>query len=129
MRAHADALSESHVRELEEQRYRAMLSADLATLDRLLDDTLTYTHSSGVIDTKTSYMAGVRDKVWEYKNISRDNERVVVRGDCALVLCRLRIDLMVRGTPKQVESNALAVWVRHGQQCRLLAVHSSPVGA
>ncbi len=127
MPAHADVLSESHVRDLEEQRYRAMLGADLATLDRLLDDALTYTHSSGVIDTKASYMAGVRDKVWEYKNISRENERVVVRGSSALVFCRLRIDLLVRGAPRKVESNALAVWAGDGHHYRLLAVHSSPV--
>jgi hypothetical protein len=119
-------LSETHVRELEEQRYRAMLRADLATLERLLDDALTYTHSNGIIDTKASYLAGVRDKVWEYKDIVRQNERVVVRENCALVFCRLQIDVSVRGTPKKVDSNALAVWIGDGQQCRLLAVHSSP---
>ena len=120
-------MNKEQVHELEEQRYRAMLSADLATLDRLLDDGLTYTHSSGVVDTKASYLAGVRDKVWEYKNISRENERVVARGSCALVFCRLRIDVCVRGTPKKVDSNALAVWIQDGQQCRLLAVHSAAV--
>jgi hypothetical protein len=122
-------LTELQVRDLEEQRYRAMLAADGATLDRLLDDALTYTHSSGVIDTKASYLGGVRDKVWEYRHIARENERVIIRGDCALVFSRLRIDLLVRGAPRKVESNALAVWVGDGQQCRLLAVHSSPVGA
>lgn len=122
-------MSEYQVRELEEQRYRAMLAADLATLERLLDDALTYTHSSGVIDTKASYMAGIGDKVWEYKNIARENERVVVRGNSALVFCRLRIDLLVRGAPRKVESNALAIWVQDAQHCRLLAVHSSPVAA
>jgi hypothetical protein len=122
------ALSETQVRALEEQRYRAMIAADIAALGRLLDDALTYTHSSGVIDTKASYLAGIRDKVWEYKNISRENERVVVRGTAALVFCRLRIDLLVRGTPRRVESNALAVWAGDGQDCRLLAVHSSPAG-
>jgi hypothetical protein len=114
---------------LEEQRYRAMLGADLATLERLLDDGLTYTHSSGVIDTKASYLAAVRDKVWEYKNIARENERVILRGSCALVFCRLRIDVSVRGTPRKVDSNALAVWVQDGQQWRVLAVHSSPAAA
>jgi hypothetical protein len=128
MSAHGDALGEPNVRELEEQRYRAMLAADLVTLDRLLDDGLTYTHSSGVVDTKASYLAGIRDKVWEYKTIARENERVVVRSNTALVFCRLRIDLLVRGAPKKVESNALAVWVRDRGQCRLLAVHSSSVG-
>jgi hypothetical protein len=74
-----------------------------------------------------SYLAGVRDKAWEYKNISRENERVVVRGNSALVFCRLRIDLLVRGAPRKVESNALAVWAGDGHHYRLLAVHSSPV--
>jgi hypothetical protein len=124
-----DALTETQVRTLEEQRYRAMLGADLATLDRLFDEALTYTHSSGVIDTKASYLAGVRDKVWEYRNIARENERVVLRGNAALVFCRLRIDVVVRGAPRKVDSNALAVWVRDGQQTRLLAVHSSGVSA
>jgi ketosteroid isomerase-like protein len=124
----ATGSTDAAVRELEEQRYRAMVGADLTTLDHLLDDTLTYTHSSGVIDTKASYLTGIRDKVWEYKNISRENERVVVRGNAALVFCRLRIDLLVRGTPRKVESNALAVWARDGQDWRLLAVHSSPAG-
>jgi hypothetical protein len=117
------------VLELEEQRYRAMRAADLATLDRLMDDELTYTHSSGVVDTKATYLAGIRDKVWEYKSIARDNERVIIRGNCALVFCRLRIELAVRGTPKKVDSNALAVWIRDGQHARLAAVHSSPVAA
>ena len=124
-----DALTEAHVRALEEQRYRAMLGADLATLDQLFDEALTYTHSSGVIDTKSSYLAGVRDKLWEYKNIARENERVVLRSNAALVFCRLRIDVVVRGAPRKVDSNALAVWVREGQQTRLLAVHSSGVAA
>jgi hypothetical protein len=79
-----------------------------------------------VVDTKATYLAGVRDKVWEYKHISRENERVVERVGCALVFCRLRIDLAVRGTPRKVDSNALAVWAQDGNQCRLLVVHSSP---
>ena len=123
-----DLFNEQRVCELEEQRYRAMVAADLAALDRLLDEALTYTHSSGVVDTKASYLAGIRDKVWEYKKIARENERVVVRGSVALVFCRLRIDLLVRSAPKKVESNALAVWVADAGQCRLVAVHSAGVG-
>lgn len=117
------------IRTLEEQRYAAMLAGDVATLEELLDDALTYTHSSGIVDTKASYVAGVRDKVWEYKTIARENERVVIRGGCGLVFCRLRIDLNVRGAAKQVDSHALAVWVEDGGRTRLVAVHSAAVPA
>ena len=122
-------MTEDQVRRLEEQRYAAMLAGDVATLDKLLDDALTYTHSSGVVDTKASYIGGVRDKVWEYKSISRENERVVIRGGCGLVFCRLRLDLDVRGAAKKVDSNALAVWVEDGGRTRLVAVHSAGIPA
>jgi len=122
-------MSPKEIVELEERRYRAMLAADVAALSKLLDDRLTYTHSSGVVDTKMSYLAGVRDKVWEYKAIAREGERIVVHGDCALVFCRLRIDLAVRGSPRTVDSNALTVWVREEAHWRVLAVHSAAVPA
>jgi hypothetical protein len=112
---------------LEDQRYAAMLAGDVAALERLFDEELTYTHSSGAVDSKATYIAGVRDKVWEYKTIARENERAVVRGSCALVFCHLWMELQVRGTPRKVDSNSLAVWTADGPQPRLLAVHSSPV--
>jgi len=120
---------EGQIRQLEEQRYAAMLAGDVATLEKLLDDALTHTHSSGVVDTKASYIAGVRDQVWEYKTIARENERVVIRGGCGLVFCRLKIDLNVRGAAKKVDSNALAVWVEDNGQPRLVAVHSAGIPA
>jgi hypothetical protein len=39
----SNAFSASTVRALEEQPYAAMLAGDAATLERLLDDALTYT--------------------------------------------------------------------------------------
>ena len=120
---------EEAIRALEEQRYAAMLAGDVVTLERLLDDALTYTHSNGVVDTKASYIAGVRDKVWEYKAIAREDERVVLRGDAALVYCRLRIELLVRGTPRKVNASVLGVWVRSGAEWRLLAIHSTPAAS
>jgi ketosteroid isomerase-like protein len=122
-------MNEQRILELEEQRFAAMVAGDVAALERLLDDALTYTHSSGAVDTKTSYIAGVRNKVWEYKSIRRDNERVVLRGDAALVFCRLHIDVLVSGTPRKVNSNALSVWARDGAGWQLLAVHSTPVAS
>ncbi len=122
-------MHEKHILQLEEQRYAAMLAGDVAALERLLDDELSYTHSNGVVDTKASYIAGVREKLWEYKSISRENERVVLRGDAALVHCRLRIELLVRGTPRKVDANVLGVWVRSGTEWRLLAIQSTPAAS
>ena len=48
------------VQQLEDARYAAMVSKDIETLDRLLDDKLIYMHSTGLADTKASYIDGWR---------------------------------------------------------------------
>ena len=118
-----DAVGE--IRAAEEARTAAMLALDAARLDELLDDDLTYMHSSGVTDSKTSYLDGVRGKTWEYKSIKRDDVRIAVKGDTATVFCHLMLTYHLRGEPRTVDSNALAVWTKASGRWRLLAVLSS----
>lgn len=109
---------------LEDERYRAMLAKDDARLDQLLDERLRYIHSSGVVDSKESYLSGLREGVWDYRAITRDDQTIVPLGDAALVFCHLKIDLVVRGSAKKVDSRALAVWSRTDRGWRLVAVQS-----
>jgi hypothetical protein len=69
----------------EDRRYRAMIETDLATLDRLLDDRVSYAHSSGVRDTKDAYLEKVRSGYYDYLRIDHPVERVEVVGDTAVV--------------------------------------------
>ena len=59
-------MTEADIMRLEDERYAAMLAKDVAALERLLHPDLVYMHSSGIADTKASYIAGVRDRVWDY---------------------------------------------------------------
>lgn len=116
------------IRRLEDERYQAMQTGDAAALERLLDDGLVYTHSSGGADSKQSYVAGVRSRLWEYKSIARSEETIVVRPGLALVFNRLRIDIHVNGTPKRLDNRALAVWAPDAAgNWRLLALHSTAI--
>lgn len=121
-----EATTAQDIRALDDERYAAMLAGDVATLDRLLDPALRYTHSSGVVDTKASYLDGVRGKLWEYRSIDRSEEEIVVRGSAALVFNRFRASIAVSGTPKQLDNRMLAVWSQSGERWRLIAVHSTP---
>jgi ketosteroid isomerase-like protein len=105
----------------EDLRYRAMIDADLATLDRLLDDRVSYAHSSGVRDTKAEYLAKVRSGYYVYRRIDHPVERVEIVGDTAIVVGRMTADLTVDGTPKTIDNLALAVWARTAGGWRLLA--------
>jgi uncharacterized protein DUF4440 len=94
----------------EDRRYRAMQDADLATLDELCADELSYAHSSGVRDTKDEYLAKVRSGYYVYRRIDHPVERVAVVGDTAVVIGRMTADLDVDGVPKTIDNLALAVW-------------------
>jgi ketosteroid isomerase-like protein len=111
---------------LDRQRLDAMIAADTAALDRLLHRDLKYTHSSGTVDSKESYIRGVREKLWDYRSIKTSGETVAVYGDTALVHCRLQIDVQVSGADRQVDSRALTVWVKDDGRWQAVAVHSTP---
>lgn len=112
---------------LEDERYAAMLAKDVRALERLLDEQLVYMHSSGIADTKESYIRGLRDGVWDYQRIGRTDQTVKVSGDTALVFNRLAISIKVRGEQKALDNRALAVWVRRDGAWRLLALQSGAV--
>ena len=105
----------------EDARYGAMQRADLAALDTLCADQLSYAHSSGVRDTKAEYLGKVASGYYRYHRIDHPVERVEVTGDTAIVVGRMTADLDVDGVPKTIDSLALAVWTRASGAWRLLA--------
>jgi ketosteroid isomerase-like protein len=118
------------ITQLENSRYAAMLGKDIGTLERLLDDKLIYMHSSGVVDTKSSYIDGLRSGVWDYQQIDRTDVRIEISRDVALVFGKLSIRMNTRGAAKAFSTRALAIWQR-GQRGEsgwtLLAVHSGAI--
>ena len=120
---------EHAVLDAEDRRYRAMIDADLATMDRLFADEVSYAHSSGVRDTKDEYFEKVRSGYYVYHSIDHPVERVEVVGDTAIVVGRMTADLSVQGTRKTIDNLALAVWTKAGGEWRLLAYAPTPLPA
>jgi ketosteroid isomerase-like protein len=117
------------IHELENRRYKAMCEADAATLSELLGDSLVYTHSTAAADSKASYMEGIRAKKWNYRKIERPIEDIQVHGDCAVVTGRVRIDIVVEGTAKLLQSRFTNVWVKGARGWQMVAWQSTPIPA
>jgi hypothetical protein len=120
---------EKQVLAADDRRYAAMVDADLTALEELFAEELSYTHSSGVRDTKAEYLAKVRSGYYDYHRIDHPVERVVVVGDTAVVVGRMTADLHVDSTRKTIDNLALAVWTRTSGGWRLLAYAPSPLPA
>jgi hypothetical protein len=117
------------IRDLEDRRRRAMTDADINALDELLDDAVSYTHSTAVRETKAEYLKGVADGTYIYGPIS-DNERQMIIGpDAVMVISEMLVEAVVAGNPRRIHNLGLAVWLRRDREWRLAAYQPTPLPA
>lgn len=112
---------------LESRRYDAMTGNDQATLATLLHDDLIYTHSTGLIDTKASYMESISSGRVQYKRVEIADQQVKLLGDVALIIGGSRIDVVVKGTPKSLTLRSLAAWTSTANGWQFIAWQSCAV--
>jgi uncharacterized protein (TIGR02246 family) len=84
----AQSAAEAAILKLEQQWVDAVVKADTAMLDKLYTDDMLYTHSSGTVDTKASYIDSLKTSKAKYTSIERDEIRVRLYGATAIVTCR-----------------------------------------
>ncbi|MGA8049572.1 MAG: nuclear transport factor 2 family protein [Burkholderiales bacterium] len=116
---------EQEILALEDVRFKAMVSGDVALLDGLLHQDLIYTHSSAVVDTKASYLDAIRSGKTRYLSQKRFEERVRLCGDCALVTGRAEMEAEVNGVKKMLRLRYLDVWSRTPQGWKFIAWQST----
>ena len=97
---------------LEDRRYAAMTSNDLAALEALFHEDMLYVHSTGVVDTKASYLQALQSGKTRYEAAKRMDERVRLLGDTALVTGTAKFDVFVNGTSKALNLCFLNVWTK-----------------
>ena len=95
---------------LETRRYDAMTRNDLVALAALLHDELVYTHSSGVVDTKASYLEALRSGRTRYLRVEQREHQIKLKGDMALVIAATHIEVDVHALRKSLDLRSLAVW-------------------
>ena len=111
---------------LDQSRYDAMIAGDTATLSRLLGDKLEYTHSTGLVDSKSSLLARMESGDLNYQAIHHEEDHVHVYEGVAIVTGWIQIDLFVGGTKSLVEGRFTDVWIEgpNGWQLAALQVTS-----
>ena len=119
--ASAQSAAEKEIRAVELQRYKAMVDADYATLDRLLADDLLYAHSSGDIDDKSKLVGAMRSGARTYKKMTTDDTRYRVDGKLAVVTGRVAVEVARDGKPQAFSARFTAVYEKSPSGWRLAA--------
>lgn len=119
----------AEINRLEDARYAAMLAKDFAALDRLLADTLVYTHSNAAVDDKASYIDGIRTGKFDYKKAERFEVSMQVHGEAVIVTGRAALEIVASGTPRSLRSRFVNVWVKGPRGWQMAVWQSTPIPA
>jgi ketosteroid isomerase-like protein len=104
---------------IEQARTEALDHSDVAALDRIMADDVTYIHASGKVDTKQSYLEAIRSSQLHYISWQPKDLHVRVIGDTAAVIdgeYAVRVtDSRVQPTPFDINIFILTVYaLRNG---------------
>jgi ketosteroid isomerase-like protein len=99
-----------------------MVAPDRAKLGELVADELSYGHSGGKVDTKTSFIDDLVAGAAPFLSINLADQTVRVVGDVAIVRHTFTGQMQEKGKdPNTVNLKVLQVWKKHGGHWKLLA--------
>jgi ketosteroid isomerase-like protein len=117
----------AEIKKLEDRRFQAMIDGDFDTLDKLLGDGLIYTHSTAQADTRAEYIALCKKGVFKYLKIERPVENIQVYGDTVVVTGQTKMDAIVEGKSKVLNSRYTDVWIRGAKGWQMVVWQSTPM--
>ena len=106
---------------LEQKLYRAQVAGATEDIAPLLSADLRYLHSTGVAETRSEYLAGVSNRLYEYGRIDSRGVRLNVSEDLAIQDGIVDMTVSAHGARKTlIHLLFCLVWRREGAQWRLL---------
>jgi ketosteroid isomerase-like protein len=110
-------------------RIAATIKGDVAALGAMMTDDLTYTHSSGITETKAEFLDGLKTGKYLYRAIDASGRRVRVHGDSALVSGPCHIVIEPGGKRTELDLYFSELYVREGGAWRMALWQSTRLPA
>ena len=112
---------ENHIIQLMNELNQAIVNADSASLSSMVWDELSYGHSSGLIQNKAAFIAGVLHGANQFKKFELQNQTVDVNGKTA-VLRHLSIAQAVnKGNQVEIKFGNILIWQKRKGVWKLFA--------
>ncbi|MBA9075331.1 nuclear transport factor 2 family protein [Rufibacter quisquiliarum] len=99
----------------------ALISGERAALEALVTDKLSYGHSSGKIEDKTTFVETLASGKSDFVTVDLTNQTIQVSGKTAIVRHQLSATTNDSGNPGTVKLGVLLVWQKQRGHWKLLA--------
>ena len=116
---------EQQLQALEARRRQAMIDQDMDFLESIYTRDLTYSHSDGKSDSKSSYLQGMREGTWLYRRFESRQEQIRRVGECAVITGLIDMDVVIRGVPMLLNSRYISVWKAGNNGWQMIAWQST----
>lgn len=113
---------------VEVARTEALDRSDVAALERIMADDVTYVHASGKVDTKKSYLEAIRSGQLHYISWEPKGLKVRVVGDGAVIDGEYKVrvkDSRVQAEPFDINIFILTVYARRDGRWQQIAWQST----
>ncbi|MGH9698810.1 MAG: nuclear transport factor 2 family protein [Candidatus Acidiferrales bacterium] len=112
----SNAEVEKEVLQVEHQRDQALLHRDMAVLDSIQDDDLTFVNGRGMVLTKAQYMDEIRSGRIKFITFEQGDYRFHIFGDTVVFTARNTGAVEVHGKIERTPRRFTMVYVKeHGQ--------------
>ena len=97
-----------------------MIDADKASLDRLTAKDLSYGHSGGKVEGKSSFIESLVSGQSDFLTMDLTDQTVIVSGKTAIVRHTLSGNINDGGKAGTVKLHVMLVWTKDGKNWKLL---------
>jgi len=104
-----------------EKLRQAMISGDRTSLENIAMDSLSYGHSGGKVENKTSFVENIASGKSDFVTIELSEQTVSIVRNNAIVRHTLLANTNDGGKPAVVKLKVLLVWVKENGAWKLLA--------
>ena len=119
--------TEEQIKSIEEERNRAILSGDAATLDRMTADDYTFITLRGELRTKAEIVKGFQSGAFKYESRTISELKVRVYGDTAIVTGRSTQKGEENGKDYSGDYRFTRVYIRDKGRWMTVALQTTPI--
>ncbi len=104
-----------------DQFAKAVLGKDKATLERLMSESIWYSHSNGNLDTRAAFINNVMSETPKYEAFDYADQKIVLYGKTAIARGKVTVKDLMNGQRRTLELNAMQIWIKGAQGWTLVA--------